>query len=169
MKTKIEEQYNYLVQLNNDNLEKKNLLLSKYKEEVEKYENLQSQVIKEEIESLVLSVKEIFPQYDVEPTKFGFKLSSTKGIYEEFGEKKADDENSGLGDYFHGQDIYKTMTGKLGHIIKTVGEDIAWFDPLKDSKYDYKTSWVYTYIEYHLKKSYINKVYNFKTAPQSKI
>ena len=163
----IADQYALLAELNRDHSAEVLKMKSIYRAEVEIYEDLQNKAIKKEIKLIVLAVRKLFPQFKVKATKFGFQISSKYGISKK-GEI-AENEKSGLGDYFWGQEIYRKLISELGVIIKTVGEDIAWFDPDNDSEYNSKTSWVYTAIRYDLKKTYINKVYNFKTAPKSNI
>jgi hypothetical protein len=167
MKNKIEDQYILLKVLNQNHSAEALKMRRIYRNEVKIYEGLQSQILKEEIDRIILVAKKLFPDYIIEPTQFGIKISCQKGISGD-GEN-AKNENSGLGDYAHGQEIYKTLVDKLGHIIKTHRENIAWFNPKKNSDYNDKTSWVYTSIEYEFKKTYLNKEFNMKTAPLSKI
>jgi len=169
MKDKINNQYNLLEKINQKNARNISYMKQEYQDAVKIYEDLQSKVIQEEIKNLVSVAKELFPNYEIVPTKFGIKISSKNDIIEHKGSQdEGKDENSGLGDYDHGQKIYKTLIGKLGSIIKTADEDIAWFEPAEDNwNYDEKSSWVYTEIVYEFKKSYLNKKFDFKSAPLS--
>jgi len=166
MDKKILSQYDFLNRLNGENHSKLLQMKKEYEEAVGVYEDLQSQIIQEEINRIILIVKELFPKYEISPTKFGIRISCNEGISDS---DNAIDEKSGLGDYNHGEEIYKILVDKLGPIIKTEDEDIAWFDPKEDSEYDEKTSWVYTWIEYVFKKSYLKEKFNLKSAPISKI
>lgn len=161
----INDQYNLLKEINQKHLSQVSVMKREYRELVEQYEYLQSQVIQEKIHEIGLLA--FNPKYEVSTTKFGIKISSKKGISEDG--LRADNENSGLGDYFEGEKLYKELLEKMGPIIKTTSTKNAWFDPPKDSDYNEKTSWVYTEIEYELKRTYLNKEYNFKTAPKSNI
>lgn len=166
-KIKISDQYDLLVILNKENFSKLLQMREEYEKAVKVYEDLQSQSIKDEINRVLLISKNLFPKYDIFPTQFGIRISCKKGISKDG--DYAENENSGLGDYDHGQKIYKILVDNLGPILKTNRENIAWFEPEENSDYNEKTSWVYTWIEYDFKKSYLNKKFDFKTAPNSKV
>lgn len=167
MQNKIADQYDLLVRLNKENFSKLLQMREEYDKAVKVYEDLQSHSIKDEIDRVLLVLKQLFPKYEISPTQFGIRISCKKGISDDG--DYAENENSGLGDYDQGQKIYKTLVDNLGPILKTNREDIAWFEPEENSDYNEKTSWVYTWIEYDFKKSYLNKKFDFKTAPNSKV
>jgi hypothetical protein len=163
----IEEQYQVLKSLNQENSKKLLQMQNEYKDAVKVYEDLQAEMISDDVEKICIIAKRLFPDFIVKPTKFGIRFYSMEGISENGGE--AENENSGLGDYESGERIYKILTSELGPIIKTTKNDIAWFEADEDSKYDEKTSWVYTMIEYQFKKTYLNEKFNFKSAPAPKV
>jgi len=167
----ISKQYDLLKELNRSHALEIIRMKKEYKEATRIYEDLQSKAIQEEIDELVLITKQIFPQYDVIPTKFGMMLLCINGIHknENQGEYYAKNDTSGLGTYWDGEEIYKRLIDKLGPIIKTGDSEVAWFDPKNNKDYDEKTSWVYRSIEYNFKKTYLNSKFNFKSTPLSAI